>query len=194
MKHSANIYDFDHTIYDGDASFDFIVYCLLRFPKTWRFLPLQLIAIIRYVFGTYNRKQVKQAAFAIMRVLPDPERLAETFWNTHQHKIKPWYLRQKQTTDLIVSASPEFLLKPIAQYLGILPPIATRMNIHTGKISGENCRAQEKVKRLQAYDPSITIASCYSDSASDAPLLRLAEHAYMVKGHTIVPLQHDTIR
>jgi HAD superfamily phosphoserine phosphatase-like hydrolase len=193
MKSPVNIYDFDHTIYDGDASFDFILYCLLRHPKTWRFLPIQFLAAVRYALRQWDRKQVKQAAFALLSALPDGASEVESFWNTHDHKIKPWYMKQKQATDLIISASPEFLLKPIAQRLGIEPPIATIMDIQTGKISGENCRAGEKVKRLRMYDPSVIVASCYSDSMSDIPLLRLAEKAYLVKRGTVVALGHDTI-
>ena len=39
LHNLANIYDFDHTIYDGDASFDFIQYCLLRNPKPGNTYP-----------------------------------------------------------------------------------------------------------------------------------------------------------
>lgn len=194
MKQPVNAYDFDHTIYHGDASFDFIVYCLLRYPKTWRSLLQPFMAVIRYILGQWDRKQVKQAAFAFLSALPDPEAVVASFWRTHSNKIKPWYLEQKHASDLIISASPGFLLRPIAQQLGVLPPIATVMDIHTGKISGKNCRADEKVKRLHAYDPSIKIANCYSDSMSDLPLLSLAENAYIVKKHTLVALQRDSIK
>jgi len=192
-KPAVNVYDFDHTIYDGDASFDFIVYCLLHYPKAWKFLPLQFIAIVRYVLGQWNRKQVKQAAFAFLRVLPNAESVVASFWSTHDRKIKPWYLQQKHANDLIISASPDFLLQPIAQTLGISAPIATIMDIHTGRIAGENCRADEKVKRLRKYDSSIKIANCYSDSMSDIPLLKLADTAYLVKKHNVTTLQHDSI-
>lgn len=193
MKQPVNVYDFDHTIYDGDASFDFILYCLLRYPKAWRFLPLQFIAVVRYALGQWSRKQVKQAAFSFLRVLPDTESTVATFWHTHSQKIKPWYRQQKQASDLIISASPAFLLQPIAHELGIAAPIATIMDPKTGMISGENCRAAEKVARLRTYDPELTIASCYSDSRSDAPLLKLATNAYLVKKHNVVALQRDSI-
>ena len=192
-KPAINAYDFDHTIYDGDASFDFIAYCLLRYPKTWIFLPLQFIAIVRYLLGQWSRKQVKQAAFAFLRVLPDAQSVIAAFWDTHGSKIKPWYLQQKHASDLIVSASPEFLLEPITRTLGIALPIGTVMDIHTGKITGENCRAGEKVKRLHKYDPLLKIANCYSDSRSDMPLLQLATNAYLVKKHVVAPLRHDSI-
>jgi len=189
MKKSINVYDFDHTIYDGDASVDFILYCMLRHPRTWKYFPSQGIAIMKYLLDDMSRKEIKQVAFAFLRDIPDVENLVRRFWDSHEHKIKPWYLAQKQTTDLIISASPEFLLKPIAEKLGIATPIATVMDPQTGKINGENCRAKEKVTRFKAAYPSAHITACYSDSLSDTPLLELADNAYIVKKHTITELQ-----
>ncbi len=196
MSHadSVNVYDFDHTIYHGDASLDFIIYCMRRKPRTWRRLPLSGIAVVKYVFARATRKQVKQAAFAFLRDMTDLDTVVQNFWDTHESKIKPWYLERKHSSDLIVSASPEFLLRPIAERLGIAPPIATLMDTRTGQIIGKNCRADEKVRRLRAYDPSIEIANCYSDSPSDLPLLKLADKAYMVKKHTLVELSHDSMK
>ena len=34
-----NIYDFDGTLYDGDSTFDFILYSLKKHPSLLRFLP-----------------------------------------------------------------------------------------------------------------------------------------------------------
>ena len=193
-KAAINVYDFDHTIYDGDASLDFIIYCMRSQPRTWKHFPLQALALVRYALGLATRKQIKQVAFAFLRDTTNVDTLLKSFWTTHENKIKPWYLKQKHSSDLIISASPEFLLEPIAKKLGIASPIATVMDKRTGKISGENCRADEKVKRLHKYDPSIKIAHCYSDSMSDMPLLSLADNAYIVRGHDVVALQRDSIK
>lgn len=185
---TVNVYDFDHTIYDGDASMDFITYCLRRYPRSWKYLPSQAFVIGLYVLRLRSRKQVKQVAFAFLREIKNIDSVVNNFWKTHEHNIKPWYLNQRHSTDLIISASPYFLLAPIAKKLGISSPIATEMNPKTGKIIGENCRANEKVIRLRKYDPAIKIDSCYSDSLSDMPLLSLAKHAYIVKKHSVTTL------
>ena len=36
-----DVYDFDGTIYDGDSTVDFWLYCLRRKPSLLRFLPHQ---------------------------------------------------------------------------------------------------------------------------------------------------------
>ena len=190
---AINVYDFDHTIYNGDASLDFIIYCLRHKPSVWKYLPAQAMILLRYSFGLANRKQVKEVSFAFLREIDNLDIYLENFWNAHVKKIKPWYLDQKNSSDLVISASPEFLLKPITKLLGISPPIATIMNTLTGEIIGENCRASEKVHRLHQFDPTIAIRNCYSDGRSDMPLLSLADNAFVVKKHVVVPLAHDSI-
>ena len=44
-----NIYDFDGTLYDGDSTFDFIVFSLKKHPALVRFLPVQGWAAALYV-------------------------------------------------------------------------------------------------------------------------------------------------
>ena len=190
MNHtkSVNTYDFDHTIYHGDASFDFILYCFLRNPRLWKYMPANAAAALRYILGPSDRKQVKQAAFAFLRDLPNVDKTLERFWAKHEYKIKQWYRDRHKSTDIIISASPEFLLEPITKKLKMGALLATRMDKHTGRIDGENCRGEEKLHRLKAYDAGLMINNFYSDSLSDAPLLRLASNAYLVKGHAVTSL------
>lgn len=189
----VNVYDFDHTIYDGDASRDFILYCILHSLRTWKYVPIQCFATIGYAFRLLNRRQFKQLMFSFLRGLRDPEAYVDAFWKSHEHKVKTWYIAQKHPNDLIISASPEFLLRPLTVRLGLRPPIATIMDICTGHITGKNCRGAEKVKRLRLFDQSLVIESFYSDSMVDAPLLKLARHPYLVQKHTLVALVPENI-
>ena len=63
--------------------------------------------------------------------------------------------------------------------------MGTRMDPQTGKIDGENCRAEEKVKRLHQSYPDVEINKFYSDSKSDAPLKQISKQAYLVKGNEL---------
>lgn len=184
-RHSVNVYDFDHTIYHGDASLDFIVYCLLRMPRLWKYTPHQALAAVRFISRSWSRKQFKEAVFSFLRDIPDIDTTVDAFWMKNKRKIKPWYVQQREATDIVISASPEFLLAPITKTLSARTLLATKMDKHTGKIAGENCRGEEKVRRLRAYDSTLQVGSFYSDSLSDMPLLKLAEHPFIVKGDTI---------
>ena len=63
--------------------------------------------------------------------------------------------------------------------------IASKVDSHSGHFLSPNCYGKEKVVRLKAECPEMKIKECYSDSASDYPILKLAKFAYMVKGDEI---------
>lgn len=185
---TVNVYDFDHTIYDGDASLDFIVYCLSRDVRLWVYLPVMVWALLLYVLGFRNRKQLKQSAFGFLKRIRSLDEKVDRFWKSHNRKIKKLFNKTKADINIVISASPEFLLNPVAEALGV-ELIATKMNQKTGDIVGKNCRGEEKVARLQKAFPSIVIDEAYSDSLSDTALLQLSKTGYIVSKEKIVPLK-----
>jgi phosphatidylglycerophosphatase C len=126
-----NIYDFDGTIYDGDSTVDFYLYCLKHYFKVWLALPGAILGALLFLFGIIKRTNFKQRFFSFVRHLSCVDDIVAAFWRENERKIKLWYLAQKQDTDIIISASPEFLLQPICDKLGV-SLIASRVDRHTG--------------------------------------------------------------
>lgn len=91
-------------------------------------------------------------------------------------------LRQEGARVWLVSASPDFYLKPLAKELGLDALIATRYDPAQGCIAGNNCRGAEKVLRIAevmaARGEEVDYASswAFGDSRGDAPMLRLCGH------------------
>lgn len=174
-----NVYDFDGTIYDGDSSVDFFLYALKRKPSLLRYAPRQAWGFLLYGLKQIRKTELKEYFFCFLSGI-DAEKLAEDFWNQNHHRIYKWYLDQQQPDDIIISASPEFLLKPICQRLGIHHLIASTVDAQSGKFSGENCRGAEKVQRLAAEYHVTRIDNFYSDSHSDLPLAQIADKAFLI--------------
>jgi len=184
-----NGYDFDKTIYAGNCFADFYFYCLLRRPYILLLLPYQLVLSVLYLLRILNRKQFKQSFHCYLWFVFGKPQLVEKFWQTRINKIKPWYLAQKQADDVIVSASPEFFLRPACDKLAIKNLIATDMDLRTGVIRGENCYQESKVKMFQQkFGTAARLDSFYSDSKSDFPMMLLADKKYFVKGDMIQEL------
>lgn len=181
-----NVYDFDGTIYDGDSSVDFFLFALKRKPSLIRYAPGQMMGFLLYGMKRINKTGLKEYFFRFLAGI-DAERLADDFWNQNQKKIYQWYPDQQQPDDIIISASPEFLLKPISERLGIRHLLASRVDVRSGKFTGENCRGEEKVQRLAEEYHIAEIDRFYSDSSSDLPLARIAKQAFLVKRGTITP-------
>lgn len=178
-KPDIRIYDFDKTIYPSDSMIDFYLFNLRRNPILVRFLPLQIWHVILFLVGAESRDQVKTNFFRYISAIDDVTIAAENFWKSRESKIRPWF-KKGQPENVIVTASPEFLINPIAKKLGARL-VATKMDIKTGKVIGKNCRGVEKVRRLKAEFSNTVIAEAYGDSKADLHLLKLARKSFLVK-------------
>ena len=176
-----NAYDFDGTIYRGDSSVDFFIFCLSRYPWLALFLPYQIAMILAYKLHLCSKEQEKSAFFSFLRLVPDVPSALTAFWKKNQDKIESWYLARKQTNDVVISASPEFLLVPICQQMNIDRLIASKVNSRTGSFESKNCKGEEKVRRFKKLFAHATINSFYSDSESDRPMAQLAEKAFQLE-------------
>lgn len=175
------VYDFDDTIFRGDSTRTFYFYCLKKRPMLLRYLPKQLFGAGLYAVKAIPKTQFKEYFFSFLRGIPDVEKLLESFWQSHFERIESWYRDQCSPEDLVISASPEFLLAPACRLLCIQPPIASLVDKKTGLYTGENCKGQEKVLRYRAVFGETPIEEFYSDSLSDAPLAALAVRSFLVK-------------
>lgn len=179
-----NVYDFDNTIYKGDSTADFYLFSLRKHPSIIKFLPSLLGAVLKfYLFKKGTKTDMKQTMYRFLTKI-NPENDINEFWDTHEKNIKKWYLKQKKADDIIISASSEFLLKPLCERLGIKNLIASQVDVHTGKYTGINCHGKEKVRLFnKLYGGEID--EFYSDNLSDAPLAEISKKAFIVKGDKI---------
>jgi phosphatidylglycerophosphatase C len=111
------------------------------------------------------------------------------------HHLRPdvldradWH-REQGHARVIVSASFECYLVPIASALGFDAALGTRLVTSGGRLSGEldgaNVRRAEKVRRLEAWlreggADGPTAVWAYGDSAGDRELFARADHAVRV--------------
>ena len=180
-----NVFDFDKTIYDGDSSIDFFLFCLKQNFRLIRFLPIQFISLILYIFRVINKEQLKSHYFSFFIDLKNIDGLVVLFWDNNEKKIKEWYKKRQVPEDCIISASPKFLLKEICRRLQINHLIATDVDKLTGKLISKNCYAENKVLFFKNDYPDIQIEAFFSDSKSDFPIAQLAKHAYIVRKNNI---------
>ena len=182
-----NTYDFDKTVFYPDSSFCFYRFCLSRYPgAVLPTLPGSLRAAKHYQRGELSAKALKEQLFSFLPAIRDVDKAVSDFWRIYEKRIGSWYLRQRKNDDLILSASPRFLLQPICDKLGVTL-IATEMDRHTGRISGNNCRDHEKVRRFYLQYPQGHTENFYSDSLTDTPMAEIADHAFLVTKHKLSP-------
>lgn len=175
------LYDFDGTIYDGDSSVDFFKFCLKKDKSIYKMLPKLGIKFLAYKSKNITDTELKEFIFSFLKNFKNIDEIVKEFWKNHESKIKNFYLEKKHNQDIIISASPEFLLKPICQKLKVKDLIASDVDKTTGKFNKPNNRGEAKVKVFYEKYPNAEIMEMYSDSLHDKPLLDLAKKSYFVK-------------
>ena len=120
--------------------------------------------------------------------VPNVDKQIVRFWDKHMCKIKQWYLDQKRDNDIIVSASPDYIVAEACRRLGVTC-IATLVNPSNGKVDGVHCYAEQKVVRFVNAYPDVVPTAYYSDSWSDKPMFDFCQCGYLVKGDKISLVQ-----
>ena len=187
---AMDVYDFDGTLYRGDSTADFLKFCLRRHPRTALTLPRTGAAAIACMgLHAIDKTHFKGSLYRFLAQVPDIDREVERFWRVHEHNIGgPCRPRRG---DLVISASPEFLLRRPCERRGF-ELIASRVDPHTGRVLGPNCSGAEKIERLRERHPSAHIERFYSDSHNDEPFAAFADQAFLVSipHNSIVPWPH----
>ncbi|WP_082356598.1 HAD-IB family hydrolase [Pseudomonas nunensis] len=187
-----SVFDFDGTLTRHDSFVPFLKYAFgkLEFAKRLRLLAGPGV---RYLTRRLSRDELK--ARLIAAFLTD----AKEEWVRHKaaefcglywtRLMRPAGLasvaaeRQAGSEVTLCSASPALVLKPFADRLNI-KLIATELEVVdgrlTGRISGDNCRCEAKVRRLEAVYGDLTQyrLRAWGDTRGDHELLAAAQDAH----------------
>ena len=146
-----NTYDFDKTIFYPDSSVTFVRWYMRRHPLEFLlWLPRMAVIGLAYLLKLIPKETLKENIFHFVRRIDDIDSVLKVYWDEHESWIAPWYRAQHSKDDIVISASPEFLVRIPAQKLGVRL-LASRVDRHTGRTDGENCHGAEKVRRLQSF-------------------------------------------
>ncbi len=195
-EHSQKLalFDFDGTLYKYDSILSFCLFYYQKKPwRVWR-VVIQVFSWFFWKLGLRDTREFKARfiCFIAKDSAGEIERIATEFWNKSS-SFNPKLLTELQTCQankvlpVVVSASPDLFILPACQNLGIKHVIATSLHVtEKGYSLGENCRGEEKIKRLRDVFPTHTIHVAYSDNSDDFALLQLAEHGYLIKNGTLI--------
>lgn len=193
-----NVYDFDGTIFYSDCAVGFALWCIKRHPKLLvTFMPGMIKTLILYKFGKVPNYRLQRKMFSYLTMIDDFDTQIEKYWDKYESRISKWYLAQKKPDDLIISASPDCIIGPIAKRLGV-NSVATEYDREYGVFLNNLMYAKEKARYIFDHDFPV-IENFYSDSLADTPLALCAEKAHMVKDHatTVVDwpkLEDETVK
>ncbi len=99
--------------------------------------------------------------------------------------LKEWERHAKpDTTRVIVTASPDILVRPFGTLIGADRVIGTKLGFSADghllpDLDGINCRGPEKVRRLKAcFGNEMTIEAAYGDTSGDFEMIKAARNGH----------------
>ncbi|MDR3352119.1 MAG: HAD-IB family hydrolase [Zoogloeaceae bacterium] len=185
-------FDFDGTITTRDSFVPFLFRAFGR-ARTCRALLRLLPMALGVLAGSANRDAFKARLVRVLFAGASRQRLEE-LGIRHAEEILGWvrpaarerieWHRTQGHRLIMVSASLELYLKPVAKRLGFHDLLCTTLvaqgDVLTGAIDGKNCRGAEKTARLAALlgDLAPLELYAYGDSSGDRELLTIAQHPH----------------
>lgn len=203
------IFDVDFTLTKRETLFEFTIFMLKKDPKLFKHLPKSLISSFLYIVKVYDLKKAKEKFLAFIDGIKEEEmqRLVKEFYEERLSKIL-----YKDAIDMIkklkaegckvylISASPEIYLNELYNIKEVDKIIGTRYKKESGvyrcSMEGENCKGEEKVKRLmevlknENMEVDFKNSYMFSDSLADLPLFNLVGNPYLIN----FKKEHDSIK
>lgn len=181
-----DVFDFDKTLYIHDSTVMFYLYCLKKYPRLFKYLPKESIEFIKFKLKIIPKKAFKEGFFKFVDLIDDIDKEVDEFWKINKSKIRTELIQKNGNKKVVISASPEFILKGICKEIGIDTLIATNIDKNTGKFTGNNCYGEEKVVRFYEKFGNIEPEAFYSDSLSDQPMADISKKSYLIKKNEVL--------
>ncbi len=188
-----DIYDLDKTLINGDSNELWHKYLLELGILDDEFIKEDKRLMDLYAKGCLDMDEYLAFAVSALSIV-DKQKVDELMGEFLEKKIKPIVhqeaveIIQNTTHKLIISATPEFVVRPISNMLGIDECIGMRLIIEDGKFTSKyekplsykegkvECFKQWLKEKNLSFD-----STCfYSDSINDLPLLEYVDKAYCV--------------
>jgi HAD superfamily hydrolase (TIGR01490 family) len=193
------IFDVDYTLTKRETLAEFYIFMIKKYPKLIFHAPRGIISAFLYGVKILDSQRAKENFIAFIDGVheKDMQKLVEEFYNKRLSKIlykdaidTMKKLKSEGCKVYLISASAEFYLKEFYKIKEVDKVIGTRFTQIGGKysrkISGKNCKGEEKVKRLKEVlkkeDIKVDFKNSYmfSDSLADLPLFNLVGNPYLI--------------
>ncbi len=182
------VFDFDNTIYSGESTVDFFLFCIKKKPSLIKYLPLVLKMVFLYKMRKLPLEKLYSIAIKMMNVVVDNKENAdsfiEEFWSINKKKLREEFLDMIEQDDVVISGSPILLLDGVKEYLNTDKIYGTIIDLE-GKEKPFICYGENKLLLLKLLYKDLHIDEVYTDSYSDLPLIMNSDVAYMVKNNKI---------
>ena len=187
------LFDLDNTLLEGDSDFEWGEFLVKKglvdekeyaeanryFYEEYQNCRLDIVEYSKFCFKPFTSRSFEELdelhkEFMRSSVIPMVKAKSQTTLDHHN---------AQGDTVILISATNDFVGKPIAEYFGIQHLLATQPKIvngrYTTEIEGTPCFQEGKVTRLnewmKLHNENLEGSYCYTDSINDLPLLEVVD-------------------
>ncbi len=193
------IFDVDFTLTKRETLIEFYRFMIKKDPKHMLHLPKIFAYSVLYVLKFIPLKRAKEVFISFTDGIKEEDmrnhvkdfyekRLSKILYKDAIDMIRK--LKSEGYKIYLISASAEFYLNELYNIKEVDKVIGTRFicekGLHKGSMQGENCKGEEKVKRLleelknENIEVDFKASYMFSDSLSDLPLFNLVGKPYLI--------------
>ncbi|GAA0746629.1 HAD-IB family hydrolase [Clostridium oceanicum] len=193
------IFDIDYTLTKQETLIQFYKFIIKKKPFLMLHFPKIAISGLFYLTKIFDAGKAKEMFIGFIDGIKEDEmqdlvkefydeKLSTILYKDAIDTIKK--LKSEGYKVYLISASAEFYLKELYNIKEVDKIIGTRFTLEDGsykrKIIGENCKGEEKVRRLKEVLKKENIevdfknSYMFSDSLADLPLFKLVGHPYLI--------------
>lgn len=192
QKKEVVLFDFDGTLSGGDANIEFAKYCFKHSLRPWLFLPMILFC------GAFRKSQPDgiwwrqgMRRFMTKKMV---KKFAPEFIKQHKRNRFGWAKERVQSERdagrivIMVSASPDFLLRPLVRDMNFDMVFCSETQKDKPWKYDFLCFGANKVRKMDEW-ASVNkiiphVVRAYSDSKSDMPMMEIADEQVWIDAKT----------
>lgn len=199
------IFDVDYTLTKRETLAQLYMFMLKKKPSFIIHAPRSFFSALLYALKVFDAKRAKENFISFIEGIKEEEMqsLVKEFYEKKLSKIiyedaikMIKKLKMEGYKVYLISASPEFYLNELYNIKEVDKIIGTRFKCDNGVyrriMEGENCKGEEKVRRLKEelkkenIEVDFKDSYMFSDSLADKPLFDLVGNPFLInykKGH-----------
>ncbi len=192
----VDIYDFDKTAIPYDSALHYWFWSMLHRPWTLVLLPFQLFWGTLMLLKIIPVPVFKKIAFNFVSLI-NTQKSVKAYWDKHEKDIYDFFKPENRHPDrktVIISASPDFLIKEIASRMKVDYCIASPHSEKSGHLIGTLCRRDKKVQLFREALPDAEVEDVYSDSLKhDKYIFALGKRCFHAQKGTLTEIDKSQL-
>lgn len=178
------VFDFDNTLYSGESAVDLFFFMIKENPRLMRFIPTIIFNTVKYKLCLVEKDRMEATINRLMKTMIRSReqllRTSEEFWKLSRSRLNPAILRHIAPEDVIITASPRFLIEGIGDSLPTRNIVCSEVDLDRKCVTWFNF-GENKVRRYKELYGGRPVSCFFTDSYNDRAMMAVSRKVFLVR-------------